>query len=267
MHKKIIKIIYTINTIIIGFLTGFLMLQNIYPIGNINSENLFASVSNGVLIEKNIKEIIPEKKDPREENELANPTCPQPKEEYLDMFLLNIGQKIGLSEANYIPNDLRELAIISSTREGICLRKEARDAFELMTFNAEKEGLGIKAFSGFRSYESQKNIFINGKKNNKDVTKAIAKAGHSEHQLGTTVDLSGASIKYATTSTSFDKTKESIWLSQNAYKYGFVMSYPKSKEEITGYMYEPWHYRYIGIENAQKIKDSGQTITEFLSSL
>ncbi|MDD3663185.1 MAG: M15 family metallopeptidase, partial [Candidatus Pacebacteria bacterium] len=102
------------------------------------------------------------------------------------------------------------------------------------------------------------------KNGNKNASIAIAKAGYSEHQLGTTIDLSGSSIGYASTLTKFGGTPEDLWLNENAHKYGFVQSYPIGKEEVTGYMYEPWHYRYLGVEIATKIKKSGLTITEFL---
>lgn len=192
-------------------------------------------------------------------------SCPKPKKKYGDFFLLNVGQTIGLPETNYIPENLSVLSMDSSIRKNLCLTKETKDAFEIMTKKAKEEGYIIKATSGFRSYETQRIIFSNGMQSNPENTLiAIAKPGHSEHQLGTTIDLTGASINYAPASAYLDQTKEDIWLSNNAHLYGFVQSYPKGKEHITGYKYEPWHYRYIGIENAKKIKELNITISEFL---
>ena len=204
------------------------------------------------------------KEEVREKDEIALGACSTPKKDYEDMFLLNIGQIIGLSDITYIPKDLRPLETKASTKS-VCLIKKARDAFELMAKNALLDGYTIKASSGFRSYEYQKSLLANAIKNGqKDASVSIAKAGYSEHQLGTAIDITGASINYDSAVGKFDKTPEDIWLKENAYLYGFIQSYPEGKEEITGYKYEPWHYRYIGIENAKKIKDSNLTITEFL---
>ena len=137
--------------------------------------------------------------------------------------------------------------------------------FEKMTEEAEKDGYIIKASSGYRSYTYQKSLLENAIENgNKNADKSIAKAGYSEHQLGTAIDLTGKSINFSTADSSFGNTEESVWLDNNSYKYGFILSYPKDKEYITGYIYEPWHYRYVGIKNAKKIKNSKLTITEFL---
>lgn len=204
------------------------------------------------------------KKEIREKDEIASSLCPKPEKDYTDMILLNIGQIIGLPDIAYIPNNLRPLNNESSTKN-ICLIKEARDAFELLTKDALLDGYTIKTSSGFRSYEYQKNILANAiKSGKKDADVSIAKAGHSEHQLGTAVDITGKSVGYSSADDIFEGSPESEWLIKNAYKYGFVMSYPKDKEYITGYKYEPWHYRYVGIENAKEIKESGLTITEYL---
>jgi len=80
------------------------------------------------------------------------------------------------------------------------------------------------------------------------------------------MDITGSSIGNVGSTLKFEGSPESKWLEKNAYKYGFIMSYPKDKDEITGYIYEPWHYRYVGVDIAQKIKDTGETITEFLGT-
>lgn len=201
----------------------------------------------------------------KEKDEIASTVCPKQTKEYDDMRLLNIGQEIGLPDITYIPENLRELDIESSTKKGICLTKETRDAFDSMVKKVQEDGYFIKASSGFRSYEYQKSLLANAIKNGqKDASVSIAKAGYSEHQLGTAIDITGASINYDSATGKFNKTPEDIWLRENAYLYGFIQSYPEGKEEITGYKYESWHYRYIGIENAKKIKDLGLTIAEFL---
>jgi len=181
------------------------------------------------------------------------------------MALLDVGQQISLPDETYIPENLALLNTESSTRNDICLIKEAKDSFESMVKASRNEGYIIKASSGFRSYETQKYIFSSAlKENAKNAIISIAKPGYSEHQLGTTVDLTGSSINYSGASDLFDKTPEDEWLKKNSYLYGFVQSYPKDKENITGYRYEPWHYRYVGVEKAKEIIKSDQTINEYL---
>ncbi len=212
----------------------------------------------GIYTEKQIKEL----------DRITSKICPKPSKEYDNMFFLNIGQDIGLIDSSYIPKDLQEIESESSTKTGICLIKEAKESFELMTSKARKDGYIIKVSSGFRSYGDQKYIIENKIKNgdtNTDI--AVAKAGHSEHQLGTAVDVTGQSIKYVSASDNFEKIPEALWMEEHASDYGFIESYPKGKESITGYMYEPWHYRYAGKDIASKIILSNQTVNQYLSEL
>lgn len=192
--------------------------------------------------------------------------CPEPKKEYEDQTYKNVGQDIGLSDKSYIPSDLVELPKEISKYENLCVKEEARDALILMIDEAKKEKLFIKVSSGFRDYSTQKSILeTNIKSGNKNATKLVAKPGYSEHQLGVAVDLTSPSIENISATSKFGKTKESAWLKENAYKYGFIESYPEGKEDITGYLYEPWHYRYVGIDNALLIHESGKTINEFFA--
>ena len=78
------------------------------------------------------------------------------------------------------------------------------------------------------------------------------------------MDLTSKSIAYASAAMKFGDTKDSKWLEEHASEYGFIQSYPKGKEAITGYMYEPWHYRYVGVEDAKEIIKNNQTINEYL---
>jgi poly-gamma-glutamate synthesis protein (capsule biosynthesis protein) len=202
-------------------------------------------------------------KEIKDVEELIYSNCPQPDEDYTDMALLNIGQEIGLSTKNYVPKKLVDLGVLA-TNKNFCLTLETKRALELMLEDASSINLKIKVTSAFRDYAYQENIFNNALLHLKDPLIAVAKPGHSEHQLGTTVDLSGASINFSSAISSFDNTPEELWLRDNAYKYGFIMSYPYGKENITGYKYEPWHYRYVGIDLAKKITESELTIVEYL---
>jgi LAS superfamily LD-carboxypeptidase LdcB/poly-gamma-glutamate capsule biosynthesis protein CapA/YwtB (metallophosphatase superfamily) len=192
-------------------------------------------------------------------------TCPKSNQKFDDMTLLNVGQTTALPDENYIPEFLTKLDSASSTAD-ICLTAKAKDSFESMLKKAREDGVIIKASSGYRSYKSQENIFNTiVQSGQSDALTSVAKPGYSEHQLGTTVDVSGASIGYISAASNFDGTPEDKWLKENAYLYGFIQSYPKDKETITGYKYEPWHYRYVGTEKANEIIKNNQTISEYLT--
>lgn len=131
-----------------------------------------------------------------------------------------------------------------------------KDAFTELTSDSKALGLNIYASSGYRSYSDQNYIYNNyvrwdGQENADTYS---ARAGHSEHQTGLAIDVN-------TIDSSFDGTAESNWLKDNCYKYGFIIRYPKDKDNITGYMYEPWHIRYVGKSLAKKLYNDGNWIT------
>ena len=139
------------------------------------------------------------------------------------------------------------------------IRQVAYDALKNMIDNAKTDNIKLFVVSGFRTNKDQTNLFNNSKKKN-GLDHALvysAKPGHSEHELGLAVDLNSV---YE----SFSKTKEYEWLKLNAYKYGFIERYQKGKEFITGFNYEPWHYRYVGEEVATKIFKENITFEEYL---
>jgi zinc D-Ala-D-Ala carboxypeptidase len=133
-------------------------------------------------------------------------------------------------------------------------------------------GLWPQLISGYRSYVAQAIAFEKWLEQYPDRASILsAPPGHSEHQLGTTVDFGspelpgivGENIQFHTY---FYMTSEGIWLMENAHRYGFTLSYPREALELTGFAYEPWHYRYVGIELASKLKTLGITLTEYLLS-
>ena len=140
------------------------------------------------------------------------------------------------------------------------LTSEAKNAFDEMQKAASVDNIKLWIASGFRSYSLQTSLYNNyvlkdGK------TKAdtySARPGHSEHQTGLAMDLN-------IIDSSFEGTPEAIWIEKNCYKYGFIIRYPKGKEEITGYKYEPWHVRYLGKELSEKVYNSGKTLEEYLN--
>ena len=117
------------------------------------------------------------------------------------------------------------------------------------------------AQSGYRSYELQENLYTGyvASHGQESADLESAKPGHSEHQLGLAMDLSID----GTLDESFGLTEQFDWLQENAYKYGYILRYPKDKVYMTGYAYEPWHYRYVGVEAATIIHNEDITYEEY----
>lgn len=143
---------------------------------------------------------------------------------------------------------------------------EALNWLNKMIAEAKQEGVNIKSFSDFRTYSYQAelyNKYVN--KNGKKLADTYsARPGYSEHQTGLAFDMCGNSPSF---SEGFAETKEGMWIANNDHRFGFIISYPKGKEHITGYKYEPWHIRYVGVELSNKIKNSGLTLDEYLGTV
>lgn len=135
---------------------------------------------------------------------------------------------------------------------------DCSQAFARMKSDADDEGLSIYESSGFRSYSRQDSIYNNycARDGKAAADRYSARPGHSEHQTGLAIDLN--TIAY-----SFADTAEGQWVEENCSKYGFILRYPDGKEAQTGYRYEPWHIRYVGIDIAEKIYQSGLCLEEF----
>lgn len=173
------------------------------------------------------------------------------------LVLVNKNNKLTKS---FVPPHLEKINIKYANNDKY-LRKEARNAFEKLSKNAKKEKLNITAVSAYRSFDYQENLFKKYVKNKgKDYAlKCSAKPGHSEHQTGLAVDVMGSNKDY----NKFAETKEFLWMKENAHKYGFILRYPKGRENITGFKYEPWHYRYVGVYIATIIYREDLTLEEF----
>ena len=161
---------------------------------------------------------------------------------------------------DYIPENLEEISI-EYARSGMQLVSEAKEAFETLSQEAKKDGMTIIAMSSYRSYDYQVNLYNNYvKSDGKDAADTYsARPGFSEHQTGLAVDIYNKELPY----TSFEETKEFEWMQKNAYKYGFILRFPKDKVNITGYQYEAWHYRYVGKKAAKYIHDHNITLEEY----
>lgn len=163
--------------------------------------------------------------------------------------------KYNYLESDYIPNNL--VAINNLTK----MVKVAAESFNNMINCAKKEGYTIVGISGYRSYSYQDNLYKKYAKVDgiEQADTYSARAGYSEHQTGLAIDVSNVTLPY----TSFEQTKEFEWMKENAHSFGFILRYPKTKEKITGYMYEAWHYRYVGKDIASYIKKHNITFDEY----
>ncbi len=161
-------------------------------------------------------------------------------------------------DEGYTPSDLKKLPDEYNIGKNNTLREDAYDAFIKMSNAAKLDNISIKNASGYRNYEYQVNLYNNYIK--KDGKKAAdtysARPGFSEHQTGLATDINKID-------SSFENTDAFKWLSKNAYKYGFILRFPKNKESLTGYKYEPWHYRYVGEDVAKKITKENLTLEEY----
>lgn len=177
---------------------------------------------------------------------------------YLNTTYLLVN-KYNYLKKDYVPNNL--VILDDCYSKEIYLVKEARDNFIRMCHDIGDNNLTIRAISGYRSYAYQENLYNNYVK--KDGVKIAdtysARPGFSEHQTGLVVDIDNNHLSYE----NFDKTNEFVWLKDNAYKYGFILRYPEKKESITGYSYESWHYRYVGLDISKYIHDNNITFDEY----
>lgn len=178
---------------------------------------------------------------------------------YLNKIYILVNKYNHLSE-QYIPKDLELISNEYSTGN-VQLVKEAKNQFEIMSSSAKKENLNVIAFSGYRDYTYQKNLYNTylQKDSQEKVDTYSARAGYSEHQTGLSVDIYNGIDDY----NNFEETKEFKWLKDNAHKYGFILRYPKNKELETQYQYESWHYRYVGIDIATYIKKHNISFDEY----
>ncbi|MBT2571570.1 D-alanyl-D-alanine carboxypeptidase family protein [Planococcus sp. ISL-110] len=158
----------------------------------------------------------------------------------------------------------KNYSLPSSYNPGVSIL--AQKAVDAMMIEAKKQGVQLTAFSTFRSYNRQKELYTSyvSKHGAAEANRFSAKPGHSEHQTGLAFDF-GGSDQSKWLKESFEATKEGKWLAANAHNYGFILRYPKGKETVTGYMHEPWHYRYLGSELAGQVKDSGKTLEEYVN--
>lgn len=163
---------------------------------------------------------------------------------------------------------------VADTNTGKELQTEAADAYMTMRDAAAKEGIDLMLCSGYRSVEYQTNLFNQEQQKWLDKGETEEEAynqaktvvqvpGYSEHNLGLAADI--VTPKHQTLDSAFADTDAGKWLAQHAPEYGFILRYPENKQAITGIIYEPWHFRYVGVENAKAITASGLCLEEYLN--
>ena len=170
--------------------------------------------------------------------------------------------------STYAPSDLVKSSNSGIRRgENYHLRNIIIPDLTRMVIDSKAEGIDLSIVSGYRSYQTQVNTYnywLSKNDNNVALVDTFsARAGHSQHQLGTAIDFSSNEIGDRL-GDEFENTKASKWLIANAYKYGFVISFPKGYESITGYKFESWHYRYIGIQYAREVSNRGLILELYL---
>jgi len=186
-----------------------------------------------------------------------------------DKLALNFGSDLVLLNKKYylpssfIPSDLREVSV--NKNKSIELPSHVADNVEAMFADAIADGVVIYLASGYRSYDYQEGIFSRrvANKGFEEAQTVVAIPGQSEHQTGLAIDVTSENMGFGLDQ-SFDQDPAYDWMIANSYKYGFILRYLKGREDDTGYIYEPWHYRYVGdVEMAKKIMESGMILEEY----
>lgn len=148
--------------------------------------------------------------------------------------------------------------------ERTLMAAEAAHALARLYYDGRKQGHTLYALSAYRSYTTQKSLYnywVNAR-GTAYASMYVARPGHSEHQTGLAVDMTSQRMQLGLAA-SFDQTPEGRWMLANAHRYGFIIRYPKGKEKITGYNYEPWHLRYVGVNEATTMKQNNWTFEEW----
>ena len=183
------------------------------------------------------------------------------------LVLVNKSNEIDKSK---MPDDLVGIKYYAADRsaEGRRMRAAAADAFHRLAEEAKKRDMTIVITTAYRSYEFQSRLYnyYVAADGQEEADKYSAQPGKSEHQTGLAADISSPSVNYKLT-LDFAESEEGKWLAENAHLFGFIIRYPEGKEELTGYRYEPWHIRYVGLPAAEYMHEHNCTLEEYLQIL
>ena len=183
-----------------------------------------------------------------------------------NILLVNKNNKL---TQNYIPENLKvpNVKFISYADPSVKkMEVDAAYALEQLFKAALKDGINLLAVSGYRTYSYQEKLYNNkvSASGKAEADKYVARPGASEHQTGLAMDV--LSTEYSSLDEGFAKTNAYKWLKENCFKYGFIIRYPKEKESITKYSFEPWHIRYVGITASKEIGEKNLTLEEYLNN-
>ncbi len=184
---------------------------------------------------------------------------------------INLNEKILVNKyytlpSDYVPENLVEISTKHSWGEKGTQKatSETYDAFISMAYDAEMQDITLMINSSYRSYASQETVYNNYKdtRGERYADEIAARAGHSEHQTGLALDIFSTETS---NQADFQNSKAYTYLKENAHKFGFILRYPEDKVSITGYAFESWHYRYVGIDIAKYIYENNITYDEYYS--
>lgn len=184
---------------------------------------------------------------------------------YDPLVLVNKNFKL---DPAFSPSDMRIIQVRDFENRlisNLWMRDEAATAAESLFHAALEEGITLWARSGYRSFRSQGNAHQNliARMGRSEAERLSARPGHSEHQTGLALDVTSAAVNGRLVA-SFSQTAEGTWLRENAHYFGFIIRYPEGREHLTGYAYEPWHIRYVGVDHASVIYENGLILEEYL---
>lgn len=178
-----------------------------------------------------------------------------------------------VNKQHYIPKNYEVSLKSINTNASKQVDERIKEELEAMLSFAREEGIPLMIVSAYRSEERQTSLFntkirkcmsrgMSYMDSYSEASGSVTPPGTSEHQLGLAVDILGSGQSGLTEK--FSETEGGIWLKNNCADFGFIVRYPEGKEDITGIIYEPWHFRYVGREHAQKIMEKGITLEEYL---
>ncbi|MBQ8161732.1 MAG: M15 family metallopeptidase [Clostridia bacterium] len=200
----------------------------------------------------------------------------------MDPAMIRLANKYVLLGKDYKPDPIMTMVRRKANKDGsnanggvnkastseMKLQKECGEALVAMFEGALQDGITLYLKSAYRSYQTQNTMYYNRLKNNHGKDDGwVSKPGASDHQTGLGCDIVSKAWRSKAMNAQFAKTKEAEWMKEHAQEYGFILRYPKDKEDLTEINFEPWHYRYVGIPAANYIMNEGICLEEFHEQL
>lgn len=273
MEEKISRRIYIIVGLVLCFsaVIMYRVENNAFSITNDNIKQSDEVVAHNEAVKKELEEQKEKEEVPEVQEEVKQEGPMVDLSQYTDESYWNVTL---VNKVQTIPADRPvKLGTISTGKQ---VDYRIVDSVNAMLADAKKDKVSLIVASAYRSYSYQNGLFnkeLTKQKqkglNDADAEKAawqnVAKPGTSEHQLGLALDI--VTNKYTQLEEGFENTDAFRWLNEHAADYGFILRYLRGKEDITGYTYEPWHWRYVGPELAKQIKESGLCYEEFLGKV